>query len=108
MKYLLLVILFITPNIVVKAQESPEQFREVFSTSYPIRKEQHLEIKVYIEKLLSEEIEKSMSFFQPDFFSIRDYENSLYPYRKQLGDYFGYPPPKAIKGKVSNFEKIGE
>ena len=46
--------------------------------------------------------------FQPDFFSVADYQNSLYPYRQQLGKYFGYPPPKAIKGKVTKFEKTGE
>lgn len=90
------------------AQELPEQFREKFSESYPIRKEQHLEIKAYIGNLLREEIEKSLNFFQPDFFSISDYENSLYPYRQKMGEYFGYPPPKALKGKVTRFEQAGQ
>jgi len=90
------------------AQNLPEQYREKFSESYPIRKEQHLEIKAYIDKLLKEEIDKSMSFFQPDFFSISDYENSLFPYRQKMAVYFGYPPSKALKGKITRFEKAGE
>lgn len=108
MKKLLVTYLFIKAFAASYAQELPEQYREKFSESYPIRKEQHLEIKAYIDKLLDEEVEKSMSFFQPDFFSISDYENSLYPYRQKLGEYFGYPPPKALKGKVTRFEKAGE
>jgi hypothetical protein len=90
------------------AQEIPEQYRENFSNSFPIRKDQHLEIKAYVEKLLAEKIETSLLSFKPDYFSIEDYKNSLYPYRKKLGDYFGYPPPKAKEGKITKFIKIGE
>lgn len=108
MKKLFVLCLFVGAFIACYAQKLPEQYREKFSESYPIRKEQHLEIKAYNDKLLNEEVEKTMSFFQPDFFSISDYENSLYPYRQKLGGYFGYPPPKALKGKVTRFEKAGE
>jgi predicted esterase len=108
MKRFLILSLFTGAFITAYTQELPEQYREKFTDSYPIRKEQHLEIKAYVDKLLSEEIEKSMQFFEPDFFSISDYENSLYPYRQQLGAYFGYPPPKATEGKVTRFEKAGE
>lgn len=108
MKKFLIICLFVWAFVASNAQELPEQYQENFSESYPIRKEQHLEIKNYIDTLINEEVEKSMSFFQPNFFSISDYENSLYPYRQKLGKYFGYPPPKALKGKVIRFEKAGE
>lgn len=89
-------------------QNQVEQYREPFATSYPIRKAQHLEVKAYIDNLLDEKIEASLNKFQPDFFSIANYEASLYPYRKQLEDYFGYPPQKALPGNITKFEKIGE
>jgi hypothetical protein len=100
--------IFVTTSMVSYPQEMVEQFREPFSKSYPIRKEQHLEIKAYIDKLIEEEITESLNKFQPDFFSIENYQNSLYPYRQKLGEYLGYPPPKAVNGKVFRFEKAGE
>lgn len=90
------------------AQQIPEQYREPFSKSFPIRKDQHLELKAYADKLLEESIKTSLLSFNPDYFSIADYENSLYPSRKKLGDFFGYPPPKAKDGKITKFVKIGE
>ena len=95
-----------TVNII--AQQIPEQYRENFSNSFPIHKDQHLEIKAYVDKLLEENIKASLTSFRPDYFSIEDYENSLFPYRKKAGDFFGYPPPKAQDGKISKFVKIGE
>ncbi len=108
MKRQLLIGLIILTTFISYGQEMNEQYREKFSESYPIRKEQHLEIKTYIDKLLKEQIEVSLNKFQPDFFSIESYENSLYPYRQQLGNFFGYPPLKALKGKISKFIKVGE
>lgn len=90
------------------AQQIPEQYRENFSNSFPIRRDQHLEIKAYVDKLLEESVKTSLTSFKPDYFSIEDYINSLYPYRKKVGDFFGYPPPKAQDGKISKFVKIGE
>ncbi len=90
------------------AQKLPEQYRENFSNSFPIRRDQHLEIKIYADKLIEEKMKTSLLSFNPDYFSIQDYENSLYPYRKKLGDFFGYPPPEAKDGKISKFLKIGE
>lgn len=108
MKKTIFIIFIISISCALNAQEVTEQYREPFSESYPIRKEQHLELKAYVDELLNEEIEASMNKFQPDFFSIKSYESSLYPYRLQLGEYFGYPPPKTIKGSISKFEKAGE
>ena len=61
------------------AQKLPDQYREKFAESFPIRKEQHLELKAYTDKILSQGIVKTMTSFNPDFFSVEDYENSLYP-----------------------------
>jgi dienelactone hydrolase len=92
----------------ITAQQLPQQYREKFANSFPIRKDQHLEIKAYIDKLLNENVVEALASFQPDFFSIEDYKNSLYPYRKKVGEFFGYPPPKSIEGKMTKFEKAGE
>ncbi len=89
-------------------QSQIEQYREPFADSYPVRKEQHLEVKAYIDKLLDEKIEASLKKFQPDYFSIANYEASLYPYRRQLGAYYGVPPLQAIRGKMRKFQKVGE
>lgn len=93
---------------VVRAQEIPQQYREDYSVSWPNRKAQHLEIKAYVDRLLDEGIEKSMTSFTPDFFSPESYISSLYPYRKVVGDFFGYPPPKSKEGKITKFTKVGE
>lgn len=108
MKKLLLTLFVFAYTLSPHAQELPEQFREPFSDSYAIRKEQHLEMKTYVDELLNEKIDASLNKLQPDFLSTESYESSLYPFRKKLGDYFGYPPPKAIKGKITRFEKAGE
>lgn len=107
-KLLLIMVLIGALPVASNAQEMAEQCREKFSESYPIRKEQHLEIMAYVQKMTEEKISKALDQFQPDFFSLEDYKSSLYPYRKQLGDYFGYPPAKAVKGKTVRFEKAGE
>ena len=108
MKTLLLLLFILGFAFPICAQELPRQYRESFSESYPIRKEQHVEMKAYVDELLNEKIDASLNKFQPDFFSIESYESSLYPYRKELAGYFGYPPPKAVKGKITRFEKTGE
>jgi hypothetical protein len=105
--YVLIIVTGLFP-VNLNAQEIPEQYRENFSNSFPIRKDQHLEIKAYADKLLEEDIRASLDLFKPDYFSIDDYINSLYPYRKKVGDFYGYPPPKAKEGKITKFVKIGE
>lgn len=90
------------------AQNMPEQFREKFSESFPIRKEQHLEMKAYADRIAQEGIRKSMTAFNPDFFSIEDYKNSLYPYRENLSSFYGCNPPGAREGRITKFERVGE
>ena len=108
MKKKFIIAFLILSSFIGGAQKPVEQFREPFSKSYPIRKEQHLEVKAYVEKILKEQIETSLNKFAPDFFSIENYENSLYPYRQQLGSYFGYVLPKSTKGRITKFERVGE
>jgi dienelactone hydrolase len=90
------------------AQDLPEQYREKFSESFPIRKEQHLELKAYADRILAEGIQKSLASFNPDFSSIEKYKSSLSPYRKNVLQFFGCPPPGAIEGRINKFEKTGE
>ncbi len=92
----------------VFAQKLPEQYREKFSESFPIRKEQHLELKAYADKVLADGIQRNLASFQPDYFSIEDYKNSLYPYRERLTEFFGTVPPGAKEGKITKFETVGE
>ena len=103
----LLLAIMLYPDCTI-AQELPAQYREKFSQSFPIRKEQHLEIKAYADSLLEAQTAKSLSSFSPDFFSTEDYENSLYPYRKKVGEFYGYPPPSSNEGRISKFIKVGE
>ena len=90
------------------AQEIPQQYREDWSVSWPNRKAQHLELKAYVDKLLEEDIQKSLEVFKPDFSSIDKYKSSLTPYRKVVGDFYGYPPPKSKEGKITEIIKVGE
>lgn len=94
--------------LTASAQKLPDQYREKFAESFPIRKEQHLELKAYTDKILSQGIAKTMASFNPDFFSVEDYENSLYPYRQNVSEFFGCNPPGAKEGKITRFEKAGE
>lgn len=80
------------------AQDIPGQYREKFSESFPIREQQHLELKAYIDNLVEENKDRSLSKFTPDISGIRQYEKSLVPFRKQLAESFGYPPPLATRG----------
>jgi hypothetical protein len=59
---LVIFLLFITAGLFpvkLLGQQIPEQYRENFSNSFPIRKDQHLEIKSYADKLLEENIKTS-------------------------------------------------
>lgn len=90
------------------AQDIPGQYREPFPESYPIRKQQHLELKEYVDLLVSEKKENTLSKFTPDFSGIDQYENSLIPYREQLAGSYGYPPPMAAKGSEPRIVYVGK
>ncbi len=89
--------LFNLPTILY-AQELPEQYREKFSDSFPIRKQQHLDLGNYVDRLIAERIQKTLTFFKPDYSSVDCYLNSISKYRKEYFKTIGYPPP---------YEKVG-
>ncbi|MEE9460495.1 MAG: hypothetical protein V3V53_01585 [Bacteroidales bacterium] len=90
------------------AQDIPGQYREKFSESFPIRKQQHLELKEYIDLLVEERKDQSLSKFTPDFSGIKQYKKSLIPFREQLAETFGYPPPLSAKGSEPRTVFVGK
>ena len=90
------------------AQDLPEQYREKFSESFPIREQQHLELKAYIDLLVGERKDQALSKFSPDYSGIEQYEKSVIPFREQLAESFGYPPPLATKGSEPRTVFVGK
>jgi len=101
-------IIFITHSVCIVAQDLPGQYREPFSESFPIRKQQHLQVKEYIDGLIDVEKEHSLTKFNPNFSDLEQYKKSLIPYRKQLAESFGYPPPLATEGSEPRISLAGE
>lgn len=87
---------------------TPGQFREPFAASFPIRQEQHLQIKAYADKLLQAQADRTLRAVEPDFSSVAAYQRSLQPYQDRLGAFFGTPPPGAKEGRVTKFVQVGE
>lgn len=87
---------------------APGPYREPFAESFPIRREQHLQIKAYADRLLQEQTARALAAVQPDFSSREAYARSLPPYREQLERFFGTPPPGAKEGRVTRFQPVGE
>jgi dienelactone hydrolase len=83
-------------------------YREPFAESFPIRQEQHLQIKAYADKLLQAQADQALRSVAPDFSSLAAYERSLPPYRDRLGVFFGTPPPGAREGRITRFQQVGE
>jgi len=94
--------------VCLAGEEVPEQFREKFSESFPVRKRQHLEVKDYVDKLIAKRKEQSLNSFKPDYSGIAQYKKSLAPYREQHSRNLGYPPPKAIEGAEPTFVYVGK
>jgi len=92
----------------LSAQDVPGQYREKFSASFPIREKQHLELKEYIDQLVEVEKEKTLSRFTPDYSGIKQYEESLFSYREELAESFGYPPPLATMGSEPRTVFVGK
>jgi len=99
--------MFLCP-VCLLGREVPEQYREKFSESFPIRRQQHLELKEYVEKLIAEQKERSLGSFKPDFSSIERYEESVLPYRDKHARRLGYPPPKSVEGAEPRFVYVGK
>ena len=92
------------------AAETPSAglYREPFADSFPIRREQHLQIKAYADRLLQEQTARAIASVQPDYSSLAAYERSLEPHRNRLNAFFGTPPPGAKEGRVTKFQQVGE
>src|SRR5687767_14239036 len=82
-------------------------YREPFARSFPIREQQHLQIKAYADKLLREQSVHALGAIEPDFSSPAAYERSLAPHRERLRAFLGTPPPHAKPGTISKFEQVG-
>ncbi len=86
----------------------PTQYHEPFAESFPNRREQHLQIKAYADKLLKAQTERTLHAVEPDFSSAAAYERSLPPFRGKLGAFYGTPPPGVKAGRVTKFLQIGD
>ena len=99
--------MFLCP-VCLFGDEVPKQYREKFSESFPIRKQQHMELKDYVDRLIVEQEERSLSSFAPDFSSIERYKESVLPYRDTHARRLGYPPPKSVVGAEPRFVYVGK
>jgi dienelactone hydrolase len=95
-------------SALLSAQDIPAQYREAFSESFPIREQQHLELRKYTDRLVRERKEASLARFSPDFFGLKKYEESLSFFRERLGASFGYPPPMATTGSEPRMVFVGK
>lgn len=89
------------------SQDLPEQYREKFSDSFSIRKQQHLDLGKYADRLVEERINKTLTFFKPNYSSIDSYIKSISKYRKKYFKTIGYPPPREKIGKLE-IKLVGE
>jgi dienelactone hydrolase len=85
-------------SLCAMAQDLPGQYREGFRESYPYREKQHLDLKKYADQLIEEGKTGSLSRFTPDYSGIDAYKESVIPFREQLAESFGFPPPLSIQG----------
>ena len=85
-----------------------EPYREPFAQSFPIREQQHQQIKAYADALLQEQIQRALLRVAPDFTSPTAYERSLEADRERLRAFHGIPLPHAKAGTVTKFERVGE
>lgn len=104
----LIICVLLGRSIDVMPQGNSKKFSEPFSISYPIRVEQHIEVRNWIEILRDEKINETLTRFRPDYSSIEEYQKSLCPYQKELATFFGYPPFKTVENSKFAISKIGE
>jgi len=88
------------------AAEFPDQYREPFAKSWPIRQKQHLQMKAYLDSLPAQKREEADAEFKLDLSSPEAYERSLAPVREQMKKTLGWPPPKAVKDPKPRFELV--
>jgi len=108
MNRVILIVISNCCHVEVRGQGRPGQYREKFSESFPIRIQQHIELKEYIDLLVEEGKVQALSKFTPDYSGIEQYEESIIPFREQLAESFGYPPPLATKGSAPRTLFVGK
>jgi hypothetical protein len=94
--------------VLATAADLAAPYREPFAESFPIRREQHLQIKAYADKLLKAQAAKALASFAPDCSSLAAYERSAAPYRERVQSFYGTPPPGAREGRITKFQQVGE
>jgi dienelactone hydrolase len=104
----ILSVVAVSAAALAEAPPVPEQYREPFAQSFPIRREQHLQIKAYADKLLKAQADRALQSVEPDFSNVEAYQRSLQPFRDRLSTFFGTPPPGAKAGRVTKFQQVGE
>jgi dienelactone hydrolase len=87
-------------------QEMPEQYREPFAKSYPIREKQHLQMKAYLDGFPARTPDETETEFKLDFASPEAYARSLTPVREEARRRAGFPPPKAVAEPKPRFELV--
>jgi dienelactone hydrolase len=90
------------------ASDLPDQYREPFAESYPIRKQQLEELDTYLGKALESRFADWTVSFDQDFTSIEAYERSMEAYRAYARGLMNLPPPLAIEDPPIRIEQIGE
>jgi dienelactone hydrolase len=107
-----ILVLFLLPAFVaggpLLSDDLPQQYREPFAKSWPIRKQQHLQTKAYLDRLVKTERERQAASFNLNYASTSDYESALQPIRNRLELAYGFPPPKAIESPVARIEFVAE
>ncbi|MBI5689771.1 MAG: acetylxylan esterase [Verrucomicrobia bacterium] len=88
------------------AAGSAGPYREPFADSFPIRREQHLQITGYVDRLLAEQADRALRQFAPDTSNVAAYEKSLAPYRAKVGAFYGTPPPGARTGRITRWVHV--
>ncbi len=87
-------------------EDLPEQYREPFAESYPIRERQHMQMKEYLDNFPTPSEEPVEKEFKLDFSSIARFQQSLEPVRAYLKVVAGFPPPGAVEDPEPRFEKV--
>lgn len=88
--------------------ELPDQFREPFARSWPIRERQHLQMKAYLDGLKPRAVDAREQRFPLAFESAAAYERSTAAARDRLQRLKGWPPAKALSAPRPRIERIGQ
>lgn len=89
------------------AQEATPSYREKFSDSFSIRKKNHLDVNKYLDALLEEQINRTLTRFQPDYASLERYTSSVSLFRGAFLESIGYPPLYGRAGEI-RMKQVGE